>query len=173
MANKRKEESDRLSIEEIRLAVVNMQHEIDKGEPVYGVRYDHDLSTLHAVAKQWLKDYDEASDTGPMGPLTKAAFGVTLESCPQAIHGVYQKTPNGLCPWCTSESATLWLTAVERAWNDPGTHPSYHDRARVALRDRWPVLARALDALLPLQSEHTERRAPVQGTKREGNNFVD
>lgn len=36
---------------------------------------------------------------------------------------------------------------IERAWNDPGRFPVYHERAKDKLRERWPALSNPLDVL--------------------------
>jgi len=41
------------------------------------------------------------------------------------------------------------LKALERAWNDAGSHPLYHQQQKDKLRREWPVLGRALDRLPP------------------------
>lgn len=36
---------------------------------------------------------------------------------------------------------------VERAWNDPGRYPVFHETAKNRLRERWSALGNTLDAL--------------------------
>jgi hypothetical protein len=40
------------------------------------------------------------------------------------------------------------VDAVVRAWVDPGVRPDVHAHAQAALRREWPVLARAIEALV-------------------------
>ena len=44
------------------------------------------------------------------------------------------------------------MLRVFNAWNDQGINPTYHERMRNQLRREWPVLAKALDALNPVES---------------------
>lgn len=51
--------------------------------------------------------------------------------------------------WASDEAAKRlqMYSRVERAWNDPGRFPVYHERAKDKLRERWPALSNPLDVL--------------------------
>ena len=50
-------------------------------------------------------------------------------------------TPRGLRKFDRDDQ----LTAILKAWNDPGTHPSWHREQQDKVRKAMPLLARALD----------------------------
>ena len=41
-------------------------------------------------------------------------------------------------------SSRAALANIERAWNDPGAVPSYHERMKRIIQHQWPVLAHAI-----------------------------
>ena len=41
-------------------------------------------------------------------------------------------------------SSRAALARIERAWNDPGAVPSYHERMKRIVQHQWPVLAHAI-----------------------------
>ena len=41
-------------------------------------------------------------------------------------------------------SSRAALARIERAWNDPGAVPSYHERMKRIIQHQWPVLAHAI-----------------------------
>jgi hypothetical protein len=58
------------------------------------------------------------------------------------------------------------IEAVIAAWNEPGPHPDWHERAKSQVRDAMPVLALALDRLA---RDHTvtPRRVIIGGPDAE------
>lgn len=46
------------------------------------------------------------------------------------------------------------VQAVLEAWIDSGINPAYHRAMQMKLRKEWPVLAQALDHLIPAKGSH-------------------